>query len=211
MNNIFIIFSGGRLPLTWHEADYVNMLPMTSMPLRPIESLGYPGRTYKFFNGSIVYPFGYGLSYTQFEYKLTSPLRSVHIELNKFQNCRDIKYGNDSYKPTCPAIRVDDLSCDDQFEFEVQVQNVGSRDGSEVVIVYSKPPEGIDATYIKQVIGFKRLFVKAGDTEKVKFEFNVCKSLHIVDYNAYSVLPSGGHTIMVGDDIVSFPLQINFT
>ncbi|XWS39313.1 hypothetical protein CRYUN_Cryun18bG0040800 [Craigia yunnanensis] len=53
---------GGRLPLTWYEADYVDKLPITSMSLRPVGN--YPGRTYKFFNGSTVYSFGYGLSYT---------------------------------------------------------------------------------------------------------------------------------------------------
>uniref|UniRef100_A0A6N2LTD8 Glycoside hydrolase family 3 C-terminal domain-containing protein n=1 Tax=Salix viminalis TaxID=40686 RepID=A0A6N2LTD8_SALVM len=84
--------SRGRLPLTWHEADYVDMLPMTSMPLRPIDSLGYPGRTYKFFNGSTVYPFGYGLSYTQFTYNLTSSTRSLDIKLEKYQYCHDLGY-----------------------------------------------------------------------------------------------------------------------
>ncbi|KAH8502535.1 hypothetical protein H0E87_014004 [Populus deltoides] len=201
---------GGRLPLTWHEADYVDMLPMTSMPLRPIDSLGYPGRTYKFFNGSTVYPFGHGLSYTQFTYKLTSSIRSLDIKLDKYQYCHDLGYKNDSFKPSCPAIRVDDSQYNDQFEFEVEVQNAGSKDGSEVVIVYAKPPEGIDATYIKQVIGFKRVFVPAGGSEKVKFEFNASKSLQVVDFNAYSVLPSGGHTIMLGDDIISFSVQIRF-
>ncbi|KAJ6377920.1 hypothetical protein OIU78_028195 [Salix suchowensis] len=176
---------GGRLPLTWHEADYVDMLPMTSMPLRPIDSLGYPGRTYKFFNGSTVYPFGYGLSYTQFTYNLTSSTRSLDIKLEKYQYCHDLGY-------------------------KIEVQNVGTKDGSEVVIVYAKPPEGIDASYIKQVIGFQRVFVPAGGSEKVKFEFSASKSLQVVDFDAYSVLPSGGHTIMIGDGIISFPVHINF-
>ncbi|KAK4491596.1 hypothetical protein RD792_002350 [Penstemon davidsonii] len=30
---------GGRLPLTWHENGYVEMLPMTSMRLRPVDNL----------------------------------------------------------------------------------------------------------------------------------------------------------------------------
>ncbi|CAK7355190.1 unnamed protein product [Dovyalis caffra] len=187
---------GGRLPFTWHKADYVDMLPMASMPLRPIDSLGYPGRTYKFFNGSTVYPFGYGLSYTEFDNKLTSSKRSVNIKLEKYQHCRDLGYETDSYKPSCPAIRVDDFDCNYQFDFKVEVQNVGSRDGSEVVIVYAKLPKGIPASYIKQVIGFERVFVPAGGVEKVKFEFDACKSLFVVDYSAYRVLPSGGHTIM---------------
>ncbi|XVE69528.1 hypothetical protein DITRI_Ditri09bG0159200 [Diplodiscus trichospermus] len=33
---------GGRLPITWIPNDYANKLPMTSMQLRPVDSLGYP-------------------------------------------------------------------------------------------------------------------------------------------------------------------------
>ncbi|CAN6546148.1 unnamed protein product [Malus baccata var. baccata] len=84
---ISIASSRGRLPLTWYEAGYVKMLPMTSMPLRPMDTLGYPGRTYKLLNGSTVYPFGYGLSYTQFNYTLIAAVESMNILLNKTQHC----------------------------------------------------------------------------------------------------------------------------
>ena len=206
----FAMFSGGRLPITWHEANYVDRLPMTSMPLRPVHSLGYPGRTYKFFNGSTVYPFGYGLSYTKFNYTLVSSQSSLPINLNKLQHCRDLDYDSDSFKPECPAVLVDDLECNKYIEFEVEVQNVGSKDGDEVVIVYSNPPAGITDAPIKQVIGFKRVFVKAGESQNVKFALDACKSLGIVNYNAYKLLPSGGHTIVVGDGVVSFPIQVSF-
>ncbi|KAJ4835776.1 hypothetical protein Tsubulata_049596 [Turnera subulata] len=202
---------GGRLPLTWHEASYTEMLPMTSMSLRPVDSKGYPGRTYKFFNGSTVYPFGYGLSYTKFNYVLKSAVRSTHIKLNKFQHCYDIKYSDESYTPSCPSVRIDDMECKGKIKFEVEVQNVGDRDGSDVLIVYSKPPEGIADTYIKQVVDFRRVFVPAGGSKKVKFVLNVCNSLRVVDYNAYSVLPSGGHTIVIGDNVISFPVHVNFS
>ncbi|KAJ4831709.1 hypothetical protein Tsubulata_008367, partial [Turnera subulata] len=163
---------GGRLPLTWHEDSYVDMLPMTSMPLRPVDSLGYPGRTYKFFTGSTVFPFGYGLSYTKFNYTLKPAVRSAQIKLNKFQHCYGIKYENDSYNPPCPSVRIVDLECKEKIEFEVEVQNTGSKDGSEVVIAYSKPPQGILATHIKQVIGFQRVFVPAGGSKNVRFVLN---------------------------------------
>ncbi|KAJ4847925.1 hypothetical protein Tsubulata_046251, partial [Turnera subulata] len=209
---IMLFTAGGRLPLTWHEASYTDMLPMTSMPLRPVDSLGYPGRTYKFFNGSTVYPFACGLSYTKFNYTLKSAVRSTHIKLNKFQHCYGIKYREESHIPRpCPSVRIDDMDCKERINFEVEVKNVGDRDGSEVVVVYSKPPEGIEATHIKQVIGFQRVFVPAGGSKQLKFALNVCNSLRVVDYNAYSVLPSGGHTIVIGDDIISFPVHVNFS
>ncbi|XP_052206829.1 probable beta-D-xylosidase 5 [Diospyros lotus] len=201
---------GGRLPLTWYGADYVDMLPMTSMAFRPIESLGYPGRTYKFFNGSTVYPFGHGLSYTQFNYNLKYSKRSLNIKLHKLQHCRNVNYSASAYKPMCPAVLIEDLKCHDNIEFEVQVKNVGRRDGSEVVMVYRVPPEGIVGAPMKELITFKRVSVAAGRSKTIKFVVNACKSLGIVDYTANHLLPAGRHTIMIGDGAVSFPVNINF-
>ncbi|XP_010046160.3 probable beta-D-xylosidase 5 [Eucalyptus grandis] len=202
---------GGRLPLTWHKADYVDMLPMTSMPLRPVPSLGYPGRTYKFFNGSIVYPFGYGLSYTRFNYSLSTAKRFVDLKVENLDYCRDLSYNHNTKRPPCPATSIDDLDCRHDIDFVVEVMNTGHRDGSDVVLVYSKPPHGILGTHIKQLIGFERVFVRKQSSQKVHFKINVCKGLEIVDYAANHVLPSGGHSIVIGDDVVSFPFQVNFS
>lgn len=203
---------GGKLPLTWHENGYTNMLPMTSMPLRPIDNLGYPGRTYKFFNGSTVYPFGYGLSYTNFTYNLVSSKKSLHFKLDKFHHCRDLNYTEGAYKPACPAILIDDLkSCDDHnVELVIEVENTGKRDGSEVVMVYWSAPSGIAEAPVVELIAFKRIFVGAGESEKVRFKLNACKSLGMVDYRGYHLLPSGGGNIVIGDGLLSVPLQIHF-
>lgn len=201
---------GGRLPLTWHTDDYVKLLPMTSMPLRPVVSMGYPGRTYKFFNGSTVYPFGYGLSYTQFNYTLKSATTAVGVTLSKLQHCHSLNYTEGTPSPWCPAVLVKQLACKDNIKIKIELSNTGNVDGSEVVMVYSKPPEGVEDTHIKQVVGFQRVFVLAGKSQDVSFKLNACKSLGIVDYGANHLLASGVHTIIVGDNLVTFPVQLNF-
>ena len=58
---------GGRLPVTFYKG--VEQLP-------EFEDYAMKNRTYRYFAGEPLYPFGYGLTYSKFEYsnlKLSSP------------------------------------------------------------------------------------------------------------------------------------------
>lgn len=57
----------GRLTQTFYPAEFVSQAGAGDMRMRPHPTSGFPGRTYRFYEGSVVFPFGYGLSYSSFE------------------------------------------------------------------------------------------------------------------------------------------------
>ncbi|XP_062230097.1 beta-D-xylosidase 3-like [Phragmites australis] len=205
---------GGRLPLTWFKNKYIYQIPMTSMDLRPVPKLGYPGRTYKFYDGpEVLYPFGYGLSYTKYLYETCTNGTAVMLPTDG-RHCKGLSYKPSvATTPACPAINVDGHACTETVNFNVSVTNGGDRGGANVVLVYTVPPPEVAQAPIKQVAAFRRVFVPAWSTASVPFTLNVCKAFGIVERTAYTVVPSGVSMVLIenGDSSVSFPVKIDFS
>ena len=172
----------GKLTTTWYDPeDLASKLPLSAPEVseggitwkrntgyRIRQSSDYPGRTYQYYNGKAVYPFGYGLSYTSYEYS----------DLKLSSNTVD---ANGSVKVT------------------VAVKNTGKTDGQEVVQLYVKAPGGNGEDLpLKQLKGFERVDLKAGETKTVTM------TLDIPDLHFYSeahkkiYVPEGIYTIAVG-------------
>ncbi|KAG6731662.1 hypothetical protein I3842_01G140200 [Carya illinoinensis] len=185
---------GGRLPMTWYPEGYVVRLPMTIMDMRANPFKGYPGRTYRFYKGPVVFPFGYGLSYTKFNLGLAHAPKDVsvtvpHASLLALKNSSMISNG----------VKIKNTNCDELIiPIHIDVKNTGTLHGSFSLLLFSTPPPGMWFTN-KQLIGFEKVNVAAGSMQQVKIDVQVCKHLSVVDKNGIRKIPMGEHKLQIGD------------
>ncbi|KAG2726949.1 hypothetical protein I3760_01G137200 [Carya illinoinensis] len=185
---------GGRLPMTWYPEGYVARLPMTIMDMRANPFKGYPGRTYRFYKGPVVFPFGYGLSYTKFNLGLAHAPKDVsvtvpHASLHALKNSSMISNG----------VKIKNTNCDELIiPIHIDVKNTGTLHGSFSLLLFSTPPPGMWFTN-KQLIGFEKVNVAAGSMQQVKIDVQVCKHLSVVDKNGIRKIPMGEHKLQIGD------------
>ena len=149
----------GRLVQTWPKS-LDQLPPMMDYNIRD-------GRTYMYFNGEPLYPFGFGLSYTTFAY---SGLRT-------------------GSKP---------VTANDTLSVDFDVKNTGKRDGEEVVQLYVKYLDSKVARPLKELKAFQRVFVKAGQTKRVKLPLSAERLAYWnVDQHKFVVEP-GKIEVMIG-------------
>ncbi len=164
----------GHLPVTFYKDG----------TLPDFRDYSMKNRTYRYFKGEVLYPFGYGLSYTDFTYE---------TEVIKTGDFPDPESDYETLKTGV-------------YEVQVRVSNTGSYDGDALVRVYveKKPHEKIalseNAAYapaldpddqpIKSLCGFCRAFVKKGEAVTVKIPVNA--------YSLTTVLEDGRRVLLHG-------------
>merc|ERR1711907_709615 len=133
-----------------------SLFPRPDCTKEPCEMGTNPGRTYRFYTGTAVMPFGFGLSYTTFEYKMKSAPAIVSIE-PLAAILQGARHG---------FIRTDELQkAGSATAFCVNVTNTGSVDADDVVLGFLTPPgAGTQGIPLKSLFGFERVHVKAGQT-----------------------------------------------
>jgi len=141
----------GRLPVTFYKD--VNDLP-------DFEDYSMANRTYRYFKGAPVYPFGYGLSYTSFKYSEPEISNGATVTVS------------------------------------VEVTNSGDMDGDEVVQLYLSNKRDF-VTPLQALKGFKRINIKAGETQKVEFALTQ-KELSVVDESGNTEPMKGEVVISIG-------------
>ena len=70
-------------------------------------------------------------------------------------------------------LEKDSLKAEDTLKFWVNITNTGSVDGEEVVQVYYTDETASVCRPVKELVGFKRVFLKAGETKTVCFEMRL--------------------------------------
>lgn len=192
--------------MTWYPQAYLAKVPMTNMNMRPNPRIGYPGRTYRFYKGPVVYPFGHGLSYTKFSHSLAEAPKEVSVQFASLQAL------SNSTISSSKALKIHHANCNAlKLGLNVDVKNEGTVDGTHTLLVFSKPPTG-KWTADKQLVGFHKIHVPAGSKQRIEVPVHVCKHLSVADEFGIRRIPMGEHELHIGDlkhtISLQFPEQI---
>lgn len=142
--------SSGQLPVYYNHKAYGDYVDMTSAPL---------------------YPFGYGLSYTDFEY--------TNLQLDKNE------------------ISKEALEMGEMVHISVDVKNVGEREGKETVQLYIHDEESIVSRRVLELKGFKKIALEAKEKKRVEFTLGY-EELGVWDYDMNYIIEPGNVKIFVG-------------
>ncbi len=146
----------GRLPVTYYSS--VDQLP-------PFEDYDMENRTYRYFSGTPLYPFGYGLSYTTFSYSdLTLPEKIVAGMMRRVS---------------------------------VRVTNTGKMAGDEVVQLYITDEKASTPRPLRQLEGFKRVHLNAGESKTVEFILKA-EQFSMINKSDIRVIEPGWFTVAAG-------------
>jgi beta-glucosidase len=135
----------GRLPVTFYKS--VSQLP-------DFKDYNMKGRTYRYFNGEVLYPFGYGLSYTNFELSHLQAAGSVK-ETEAAKVSLEVK--NTGAQPGAEVIELyvkgKGLSANDAIKTLKGFEKVFLKPGETKTVQFEITPELL--TFYEEGTGFK--------------------------------------------------------
>lgn len=102
---------------------------------------------------------------------------------------------------TYSDVALDKTSMNDKGELTatVTLTNTGKKDGAEVVQLYIRDLVGSVTRPVKELKGFEKIFLKAGESKKVSFKITP-EMLKFYNYNLDFVCEPGDFEVMIGGD-----------
>ncbi|KAL3514094.1 hypothetical protein ACH5RR_026811 [Cinchona calisaya] len=194
---------GGRLPMTWYPKDFVKV-PMTDMRMRSEPSTGYPGRTYRFYNGVKVFEFGYGLSYSNYSYEFVQ-VTPEKLNLNQLLPAKARKIAEpDRY------VSISELGnkyCDSiKFSAKIAVTNRGGMVGKHPVLLFVRQAKFSNGSPQKQLIAFRSVRLYAGERAEIDLVVNPCEHLSKANKDGSLVIEEGSYCLIVEDK--EYPISV---
>jgi beta-glucosidase-like glycosyl hydrolase len=174
-------------PSVWPRPD-CNIQPPSNCPLGT-----NPGRTYRFYTGKPVLPFGFGLSYTSFTYELVN--FPADGEILSLDPVRKVLEKTAAMGKSFPSL----VDLGQPFaDYQVNVTNTGNYDADDVVLGFIVPPgAGQNGVPLKYLFGFERVHVPRGQTVSV-FLYPSLGDFIQVDENGDRAPLAGEYTILFG-------------
>ncbi|MFQ6628633.1 hypothetical protein Gotur_006932 [Gossypium turneri] len=187
---------GGRLPVTWYPQSYTN-IPMTDMRMRPEPSSGYPGRTYRFYQGPKVFEFGYGLSYSNYTYEFL-PVKRNKVYLHNQVSSHVV--GNSNPPGYIPVSKIGTEVCDKiKHQVTVRVENNGEMAGKHSLLLFVRPANMSNMRPVKQLVAFQSVNLKAGERAEIELELRPCEHLSLANEDGTMVIEEGSYFLSIGD------------
>ncbi|KAG8503898.1 hypothetical protein CXB51_001855 [Gossypium anomalum] len=188
---------GGRLPVTWYPQSFVKV-PMTDMRMRPEPSSGYPGRTYRFYQGQKVFEFGYGLSYSNYSYEFL-PVVQNKVYLNHQIKSPKAELENSNALKHVPVSEIGTELCRKRIPVTVRAQNHGDMGGRHPLLLFVRSEKAGNGRPEKQLVGFQSVILNAGERADVEFELSPCEHLSTANEDGLMVIEEGSHLLSIED------------
>ncbi|CAE8737174.1 unnamed protein product, partial [Polarella glacialis] len=168
----------GKLPVTIYDESFTDHFDMLDFDMTK-----GPGRTYRYFTGKPLWPFGFGLSFTTFALKLVSD----------------------------KAITVSQSS--GKASLLLEIQNSGSMAGDDVVMAFFRPlpgtlPAGCRAALLqKQLFGFRRVSLPVAGSASVEFALTAA-TLQVHADNGDRVSYAGRYEVILTNGLQSLSVDV---
>ncbi len=122
------------------------------------------------------YPFGYGLSYTEFEYS--------------------------EIKAECTEISLDELKAGRKLRYFAEISNIGEYNGKETVQLYIRDVVGTYMRPYRELKNYHKIYLEKGDSQTVTFELGYDDLGYYLPNGEY-ILEKGKFEIFIGENCLT--------